>query len=299
MTSVACDDGFNFCIYRDDAGNCPETPQFPSDGGLEAAAPPFDANVVLDANLLDAFVPEVDAAADASVPSFSVEDYCDAQYRVAKAWRDKFDQCCLTSSMVAEARSLFLLNALLYEDGTAGDEAVDACVRGINGSLGPSLVYDPSAAMSCAAKFAAQFTAPPDACPAGGFNIEQLEATIGHGAQATIQLPECRAAFIGKQAFNAPCNNSFECRAGLRCLGTMNAKTCRDPLAVADPCTQSSECADGLICQGTNSPGRSCQPATQLVSPTGNCTLSTECESGYFCPESTCVLPGSELVCAQ
>jgi hypothetical protein len=301
VTAVACEDGLNFCTNRDDAGQCPEIPDFIRDGGVDATTPPSDASASGDAmTLADATVgmdAATDAGSDAATPSrYSVEDYCAAQYSVARAWRDLFGDCCPNSATAAEERSLFLLSALLYEDGSGGTESVDGCVSGINASVGPNLTFDGAAAVACAARFAAQFTKPPTACPADGFRIEQLEATIGHRAQSTAQMVECRTAFAGKVARNGACTSSFQCAGGNRCLGSDNSRTCQPALSVTNPCTATSQCADGFICQGSTGAGKSCQPLDTPVPPTANCSYSTECENGYVC-DATCVLPAATAYC--
>lgn len=315
LAGTGCDD-VNFCTNRDDAGLCPDIdfPQFDGSVGMDGATPPSSdaaradattvlpdgAVVVADAGI-DASL-DAAAAPDAAVPlSYNVEEYCAAQYRIATAWRDKFEACCATATTAADERTFFLLGALLYDDGSdpMSPEAVGACVNAVNASIGPNMTYVPSAAVACADKFASQFSAPPDGCPKDGFAIEMLEATFSHGAQVTTQLPECRAAFVGKVAFNGSCASSFECQTGLRCLGSMNSKTCRAPLGLGNTCSRSSECQDGFICQGSNTAGRSCQPTTAPVEVSSNCSLSTECRTGLICPEGTCVNPSPTLFCKQ
>ncbi|HEY6879512.1 MAG TPA: hypothetical protein VI299_15905, partial [Polyangiales bacterium] len=118
LASAACEDGISFCTDRDDAGNCPDIPDFPTDGGMDAKAP-SDASrdTGTDGALADA-MSGMDAATDGSTPlSYTVEEFCDAKYRTAKAWRDLLEQCCLSNS-TADDESLFLAGGLLYDDGT-------------------------------------------------------------------------------------------------------------------------------------------------------------------------------------
>lgn len=304
LAGSGCEDGLEFCTNRDDAGQCPDIPDFDANFDMDATPPASDGgtDARTDATTTDSAIG--DASMDAQVPdaaaptSYNIEEFCAALYGVAKAWQGKFDQCCLNSDTALD-RSIFLLGALLYDDGYEDDakESVGACVAKINASNGPKLTYNASAAVTCATKFASQFTPPPDSC---GFALEMLEATNGHQARAIPQIPECRAAFGGKVGFAQTCTNEFECADGKRCIETQGAKACRDPLGVSLPCIETRDCADGLICQGTASGGRTCQPSSLPVEVSSNCLFSTECRTGLFCgPDSKCIAPGTFTICAQ
>lgn len=307
ITAAACEDGLSFCTDRNDAGQCPDVPDFIFDASIDATTPPSDAGSdarPADATTADATV-SIDASTDAGTDagaqaSYDVEDFCAAQYAVARAWRDKFDQCCGTlNNDQTKSRDELLANAFQYANAVM--DSVASCVSGINGSLGPNLTYVPTAAVACADKFAAQFKAPPADCPQGGFPIESIESDIGHGIQDVTQIPECRAAFVGKLALNAQCTNTFTCQSGLRCIGSTGAKFCVQPRTNGMTCGESSECADGLQCVGSSASGaggRVCRPVEEPVELNSNCERSTECRVGTLC-FSTCVPPENTALCAQ
>ncbi|MET0284519.1 MAG: hypothetical protein ABW352_08625 [Polyangiales bacterium] len=305
---TGCEDGINFCTdnNRDDAGQCREIPDFPNDGGLDATTPPSDATTPPDAFVPDTSLPAIvdsgldaatDATVDATTPptSLSVEGFCDARYRVAKAWRDKFEECNCPNTTI-EDRGIFLLGGLLYDDGN-GDatESVQACVTRLNAAIGPNLTFTGTAAAGCAAKFAGQFAEPPATCPAGGFKIDELEAANGKQAQELTQLTECRAALAGKLALNAACTDSYQCQGGLRCLSGV----CRDGLASGTVCGRTEQCADGLVCVGGTSPGgRVCRPKAMPAAVTAACTFSVECDPGALCGATNqCTLATSRAIC--
>jgi hypothetical protein len=313
LASSACEDGLEFCTNRDDAGQCPEIPVW--DGGFDLdATPPSsdgatpDATTNADATTTTMDATTGDASADAAVvpdatapATYNIEEFCAAQYGAAKAWQAKFEECFCSDSKTAYERSLFLLNALSYDDGFESfeKESLSLCVTRLRNAIeaaNSKVTYVPSAAVACASKFASQFTSPPSACDPKGFALEKLEAEIGHQAQATSQLAECRAAFVGKAAFNEACSSAIDCAGNRRCRNG----TCQEPLVVGNTCESSGECADGLVCQGRKSASRSCQPASMPVEVNANCEVSAECRTGNFCgPDLKCIAPSNALICAQ
>ncbi len=297
--TAACDgNGIEFCTNRNDAGECPEVPDFSFDASLDAALPSdastrdgaaSDAAVVADATAaMDA---STDAGTDSATPpaSYNVEDFCAAKYRVAKAWQDKFDECTCPGN-TAEDRSAFLIGGLLYDDALA-TESVAACVTRLNAAIGPNLTFDGVAAVECASKFASQFTAPTSGCPEGGFQIDILEGSQGKQSQELTQLTECRAALVGKLALNAACTDSYQCKAGLRCLNSV----CRDALASGTACGRTEQCSDGLVCVGPNG-NRVCRPKNAPVALTSACLYSVECDPGAICG-GTCSNATSRTIC--
>ncbi|HEY6879074.1 MAG TPA: hypothetical protein VI299_13700, partial [Polyangiales bacterium] len=165
-----------------------------------------------------------------------------------------------------------------------------------NAQMGASLEYSPTAAVGCASKYAAQFSQPPATCPTAGFQIDAVEATMGKQAQELTQLSECRAALVGKLALNATCSGHYQCKSGLRCLGSV----CRDAVGNGGPCGFTEQCADGLVCVGTSSgSGRACRLKNEPAAVTAPCTFSVECDNGTFCSGNQCVTATARAICAQ
>jgi len=317
LAGTGCEDG-TFCTNRDDAGQCPDFdfPVFDGSVGMDGATPPStdasrpDATVLADGAtvLPDGAVvvtdAGLDAASDASAPdaatvaTYNVEEFCAAKYRTATQWRDKLDDCCVTAGNAKDDRSFFLVLGLLYEDGSEKPESVADCVTKLTAQIGASLEFSPTAAVACANKFSSQFSPPPVACPMAGVQIDSFEAMLGKQAQELTQLSECRAALVGKLAFNASCSGagSYQCQPGLRCLGSV----CRDALVNGSPCGSTDQCGDGLVCMGQSSgSGRVCRPKTEPVAVTSACTYSVECDQGAFCENNRCTTATARTICAQ
>lgn len=315
VAAAGCD--VSVCT-KDVDGQCFDGPDYPFDGsvvGLDASADGgartdgaavavVDGSVVpvVDGAVVDGGIDGGAPVADAGPPALRIEDFCDAQYRTAKAWRDKLEECCVAN---AAERELLLKNAFFYfidGNATTGKESVVACTDALKASeTAGKLSYVAATAPVCAGVFNSQFPAAPTTCPPAGFDAETLEATTGHGAQELNQLGACRQAIVGKVAFNAACGNSFECQAPYRCLGTTGAKTCRVALSRGNPCTRTSECEDGYVCMGvaSGSGGRVCYPATEPLETGSACSASTECRTGLLCIDSKCATPQPELICKQ
>jgi hypothetical protein len=315
LAGTGCDD-VTFCTNRDDAGLCPDIdfPQFDGSVGMDGATPPSsdaaraDATTVLPDGAVvvaDPGIAVADASVDAAVPdaasvaSYNVEEFCAAKYRTATAWRDKLDECCVTAANAKDDRSFFLLGGLLYEDGSGMNaESVADCVAKLTPQIGASLAFSPTAAVACADKFASQFAQPPVQCPAAGVTIDTFEAMLGKQSQELLQLPECRAALVGKLGLNAACSGagSFQCQPGLRCLGSV----CRDALVNGSPCGSTDQCGAGLVCVGLSSgSGRVCRPKTEPVAVTAACTYSVECDQGAFCENDRCTTATNRVICKQ
>jgi len=316
IVAVGCD--VSVCKDVDRDGHCFDGPDFDFDSSLrfdasvdsgrsDAAVAPADSSVVVvDGAVADGGVVGIDAGlVDAGPAQLSIEDFCDAQYKTAKAWRDKLEQCCAAN---VDDRELLLSNAFFYRVDGAGSDSVEKCIAGLKASAA-NLTFVPTAAPACATRYSGQFAAAPADCPAAGFDVETLEATIGHGAASLNQLAECRTAIVGKIARDATCGNSFECQSGLRCLTIPGggAKSCRPPLDNAAPCTVTSECSDGHVCVGlaSGTGGRVCRPAGELVAVNSTCDGSetsatggsTECSSGLLCINNKCVVPTPTPIC--
>jgi hypothetical protein len=315
MVVAGCD--VSVCT-KDVDGHCFDAPDYNFDAsfGLDASTDGgtrTDGAVIADdgavlfpdgAVVSDSGVPGIDGGVvpDAGPAVLRIEDFCDAEYRTAKAWRDKLEQCCVVAD--AKDRELLLENAFFYfVDGNAatGKESVEACTDALKASeTAGQLSYVASAAPACVAGFNNQFPPAPTECPAAGFDAETIEANTAHGAQELNQLPACRQAIVGKAAFNAPCGNSFECQDPYRCLGTTGAKTCRVALSRGNPCNRTSECQDGYLCMGvaSGSGGRVCYPATEPLETGTACSASTECRTGLLCDDK-CTSPQPQLICKQ
>jgi len=313
LTALAgCDVSVGNCD-RNDAGSCfDDFPEWDAGPGIDSGnvVPTNDGAVVSEAGTtVDAAVVDgggLDSSvADAAVPTtLTIEQFCEAQYRTAKLWRDKLEECCVAN---IPEREVLLFNSLFYSTDGTGKDSVERCIDGVKATPTANLTFTGTAAPACSARYNSQFPAPPAACPTEGFAIETLESTIGHGAGSLIQFAECRAAFVGKVAFNAACTNSFECQSGLRCLGTAGAKTCRAPLSRGNPCSVTSECEDGHVCMGlaSGNAGRVCYPATELLETGSACDSSvtsatggsTECRGGLICFDNKCTAPQATAIC--
>jgi hypothetical protein len=321
LVAVGCD--VSVCT-KDVDGKCFDFPDLEFDGGIrfdasvdsgarsDGQVAPADGAVVVDgSSVVDGGALGIDGGqvdGGAGPTQLSIEDFCDAEYKTAKAWRDRLEQCCTRSPAVTDASELLLANSFFYGLDSTGKDSVEKCIDGLKASAA-NLTYVPAAAPACAAAYNAQFTAAPAACPAEGFAVEVLESSIGHMAASLNQLPECRAAIVGKIARDATCGNSFECQPGLRCLVIPGggAKSCRPPLDRGNPCTVTSECADGLVCMGlaSGSGGRVCYAKTEPLEVNSACDGegsaggSTECRTGLICLNNKCSAPQTTVICKQ
>jgi hypothetical protein len=315
LALAGCDVSVGKCD-RNDAGSCfDDFPEWDAGGGIDSgSAPASDGAVIADA-ASDAAIIADSGSIDGSLPdaappvALTIEQFCDAQYRTAKQWRDKLEECCVSNSeLERDLREVLLNNSFFYSvDDTTGEDSVERCIDSFKATPSANLTFVGTAASSCSARYTAQFPAAPATCPADGFATETIESMVGHGAASLIQLPECRTAFVGKVAFNAACTNSFECQTGLRCLGSSGAKTCRAPFSRGNPCSVTSECEDGLVCMGlaSGNAGRVCYPANELLESGSTCDAtetsatggSTECRTGLICFENKCVTPQTSAIC--
>jgi hypothetical protein len=270
-----------------------------SDGGTaDAAAGDGSTGGNLDGSTTD------DAGGDtpdAAAP-FTIEEFCAAQLSSATAWRDAlYDRCFVRSPPMNReqaAQSAFLSAVLLYAD----DDAIGACVRNQTTLTAPGgkVSYDATKAAACATAIAAQYDEPPQTFPAQGADLGTAEGTIGHGAAANVQLPACRATFVGSSKLGATCSSSFECADGLRCrTQSADLKTCQAAVTTENgPCTLASDCADNLRCVGDPAgSGKTCVAKDNLPIGGGRCASSRECISGYVCTSNVCVAAKPSFIC--
>lgn len=318
LASAGCEVSIGEC-RRDDAGACVDlSPDYGYDGGgdMDGSTPPADAALgdaappasdasVLGDGGLDAMVHDATVGQpDTSVAALTPQQFCDAQLSVARAWLDQMDlECNCVSDDDLAGRADFLALALRYND-----QAGVNCLDNVNRMTG--VTYDWSKAAACATRYTAQFkgpdafSAPVVSCP-GGFDVGQLEAAVGHGAQNLAQLPECRAAFAGTKAMNQSCEDSLECAGGLRCITIPGGgdKTCQPARGTNAPCTNLSDCADGHVCSlnvpaaGNNPAGYACIPTDQLKLQGGRCRFSFECAEGLLCRDDVCSTAVADVIC--
>lgn len=112
---------------------------------------------------------------------------------------------------------------------------------------------------------------------------------------------QCREAFSGVGAVDAPCKGNHECIDGLLCVGVSASAegTCREPPALGEPCgtTQDSDGIGGPIefefgshpeCAG----GAACDPferrCVQAVKAGDACTSTFDCGESLRCVAGTC-----------
>jgi hypothetical protein len=225
-------------------------------------------------------------ADDGSVPvELSVEEFCAARYAVALAWRDALENQCPSASTASDDRADFLGVNLGY-----GDNAIDTCVTSTNDLITKKQVsYAGRAAQGCADAYNAQFSGPPASFPAQGVDIGTAAATVGHGAASPAQIPQCRAALVGKLALGAVCPTSVACVDGLRCLSAPGGgRTCQRPLDAGGQCSSAGDCSDDTRCvkSTSSSTGKVCVAKDDLRISQGSCDSSVECASGLVCNAS-------------
>lgn len=320
VAAAGCD--VSVCTNKVD-GQCFDGPDSPFDGSVVGLDASTDAGTRTDGAVVPvvdgSVLPQVDGAvadggldgggtpvADAGPALARVEDFCDAEYRTAKTWRDKFEECCPRSADNTAAAADLLARSFFYGADSTGADSVDKCIDGLKASAA-NLTYVPSAAPACIAAFNAQFSGAPTGCPAAGFDVAALESTIGHAASSLNQIAACREAIVGKIARDAACGNSFECQSGLRCLTITGGttKSCRPPLDRGAPCNVTSECADNFVCMGlaAGSGGRVCYPKGEPLELNSACFQggsaggSTECRSGLICVNDKCAAPQPDVIC--
>jgi hypothetical protein len=303
LVLAGCD--ASICTDRDALGNCVDfdVPSFDAtvrvDAGTDAAITIVSMDsAVADASLdATAVVPAPDTGVPVTPTTLTLQQFCEARYATALQWRDNyFSKCCVSNA------DLVTTNAVLFSNfGFAADQdTVGTCVSSIQALPAANLTFVGTAAGACATKLAAQYDLPPTACPAGGIDVQAIEANIGHQAASPVQLAECRAALVGQVAFGAACTNPLECRAPYRCLGDTGAKTCRDALSASAACASNAECADGLVCvtSAGSTSGKVCRPVAEPLDVTVACQTSVECRKGTRCgDDSKCGAPVPELIC--
>ena len=270
-----------------------------------------DLDAAIDAATIDAETASLDGGVDAggqldvpftpdAGPGLSISQFCDAQFATARAFSDGACHC-----LGADIEGLNYVRevVLRYPGSTACIEAVEAIVAKTS--------YDPQQAAACAARFDAQFELPAgvSSCAASGFDVGELAASVGKGAQTLVQLPECRATFVGSKLRDARCTTSLECSSGLRCLplpgtplgaGGAVPSSCQPARPLNEACATSSDCSDGLICSGVTETTQTCIAVSALKSEGGRCRASYECRLGLACNgQGVCQPPMPDVVCKQ
>lgn len=299
---AGCDVSVGKCD-RDDAGECVNLfPDDDEDGGTGKSDAGRDRSVAdagvdgaaADAGDVDASGADAGGADAGDIgPAITVDEFCIAQLATAVSWRDQLEDFCVAKDL--DWRNSFLSLSLAYTDASE-----DKCVNERKASIASgSIVFDGTHAQRCASIFADQFTAPPASFPAAGLDIAMYEATIGHGAQTLVQIPQCRAAFKGTLARDKVCADSLECVDGLRCLvATGNTRTCQPAVTPPGICARTSDCADGFTCAGPDGGAKSCIPSNDLRLDGGGCFLSAECVSGSVCTDAgKCAPAVANLIC--
>jgi len=288
-----CEDLFDDNPIEDDAAT-------DADGGVSDASAQDDG-----ATADDAAQPEDSSTADASSGvSISVEAFCEQLNAKGTAWRYKFfDECCPAD---LDAENIGYIEDFLaaHVSGVGGDSAIDLCVTSIKDAVtAGTLVYDGTHAEACVAAFVAQFPDPPATCPAEGFDLDQLEATVGHGAVPFYHFPECREALQGQVAVDAAggCESTVECQGGLRCRSAPGeTRACQLAAAGGGTCESTADCIDGYVCVGADGMGtRYCAAGNDLVLNGGNCSASTQCLEDLVCEANSCRPPMSYPLCAS
>ena len=241
------------------------------------------------------------------VEGLTLAEFCDSQLTTGRQWADALDTCC--AGPVPQAGLDFLAQVLLYPTPTTmfPDDAHTRCVDLRQAAIDDGeVVYHADKAAACAASFANQYLLPPESCPAGGFDVAELEATIGHGAAALPQLAACRAAFEGQVERDGLCDNGegvaddLRCGPGLRCLPAPgDTLTCQPSVDNGGACSRNSDCDDGLTCLGAVAAGDGvCRESDDLGINGADCRFSRECVDTLVCDEvNECATPVADVIC--
>jgi hypothetical protein len=289
---AGCDVQIGKC--KRDAGECEvRFDEEDAGGDGDSGADGMDAGPgQIEAGALDGGYDAGEQSADAGDglgPRLTLEEFCRAYQARRLQWADKIEECCDGDPGAHSSEADQILNLFGADDGAG------LCVTKHQALIdGGSLEFHGDKAQACADAFVAQFAAPPETCPAGGFDSVGLRATVAHGSQLLQQLPACRAALEGKVAADQPCTDSIQCAGGRRCRAAPGGgTTCQaavpgggggGPLT-GGSCATNSECADGTICIGDRSTagGRVCRPVSMLGNDTEHCSFSRECVVGSIC----------------
>lgn len=224
----------------------------------------------------------------------TISEFCKVALAPALSWDAKLDLCCVASEANGSKERDRILSFFGFPP--TGVTACEAQADSAN------ITFVEAKAEPCAKKLAAFYNvAPPANCPSGeGFFLPELEATVGHGAQHISQIPECRAAFVGKIKLDDPCTSDLECADGRTCKGAPGGgNTCQAPLT-GGICTAAADCAPGYVCKGsTLAAGRTCvSKESDLGVNGGACTGSSECPVGSVCAaRDVCAAPPCALIC--
>jgi hypothetical protein len=302
----ACDVSVGHC-KKDDAGECVDL--FPDDdggqddedggaldGGRSDAGKDAGGDAQADGSM-DAGASSEDGgdAGDAGSSSDSevrdpltIREFCEAALAPGQAWADKMDECC-SSAAVGSAEHDRLLALFGSPAGGASDceDRQQALIDSGN------VTFDGKYAAACADAIAANYDdmAPPADCPSGdGYFLPEIEAMVGHGAQAPQQIPVCRKAFVGKLAAATTCTSDWHCSDNRVCRAGSGGQTCQDPVPEGGTCDDAFDCAYGTTCVGNDSSGtggKRCIATDDLGLNTAKCTRSAECIVGLVCDGDT------------
>jgi|GEM_PF-3743710 len=226
-----------------------------------------------------------DAGSDAGTftgEPLMLSEFCEAYQQRRVQWASAIEGCCMENPAAHGVEANIVLDVFGPDDGANG------CITKHRAFIdNQTVVFHPDKAGACADAFLAQYAKPPSDCPQGGFDSEQLRATLAHGSQLIQQLPACRAALEGTVPEGSPCSDAIECANGNRCLpGVGQQTTCQKPIVANGTTGQcgktAASCADGTICVGNNDSTRFCTPVGSL-NQTISCSFSRECVQGSYC----------------
>lgn len=210
-------------------------------------------------------------------PNRTIEEYCQLDADLAKAWCDYADQCCSQ----ADKDDLHFNFIPLCSFGPT-DPA--ECVTFVNDHIADgTLAFDGTWADACIGKRAAGIPAPPASCSGLPGSAEVLN---GHGTPSQWQIPECRKVWVGLVQVGGACEYESQCAEGLKCDDDGSGSYVCQPVGVlGSPCVLHGDCDDNLVC---NSKSNQC---ATLSSTGGSCLFADECENGLICSSDTCATP--------
>ncbi|MBK8998697.1 MAG: hypothetical protein IPM35_23490 [Myxococcales bacterium] len=209
-------------------------------------------------------------------PARTLEEYCQMDAALSKAWCDYADKCC---SQADKDDISFTPPACIF-----GPDDPAECVQFVKERMADgTMAFDGTWADACIAKQAAGIPAPPASCS----GLPGAESLLqGHGTPGFAKIPECRKVWVGLVKEGGACDYESQCAEGLKCdddgSGTF---VCQPVGTVGSKCILESDCDDALDC---NSKLGQCAPLSGLGSP---CLYSSECEDGLLCASGTCATP--------
>lgn len=206
-------------------------------------------------------------------PARSIEEYCQLDAALSKAWCDYADKCC---SQADKDDVVFSPPACTF-----GPDDPAECVKFVKDHIADgTLAFDGTWADACIAKQAATIPAPPATC--SGLPSTALQ---GHGTAGFAKIPECRRVWVGLVKQGGACEYEAQCAEGLKCdddgSGTY---VCQPVGTLGSKCTLDSDCEDALICN----PKLGC---SSLGGVGASCLYFSDCQDGLLCASGTCATP--------